>query len=70
MEAIFTDDSIRGRILSDSYFHIILYEELDFTDDSIGYYVARVLEDAGIKTLNYLEGNNCQLILCCCCFTT
>lgn len=57
LETIITDDCIRDRILSDHYFHIILYEELDFTNDSIGFYVARILEDAGIKSINYLEGN-------------
>ena len=57
LETIITDHSIRDRILSDYYYHIILYDDSDIGKDSFGLYVARCLQDeAGIKIVNYLEG--------------
>ncbi|XP_027195818.2 dual specificity protein phosphatase 4-like [Dermatophagoides pteronyssinus] len=57
LKTLFPDNLIQDRLLTDFYFHIILYEDHDLTSDSISFYIARCLqEEAGIKYINYLEG--------------
>ncbi|XP_046912237.2 dual specificity protein phosphatase 2 [Dermatophagoides farinae] len=57
LKTLFSDNLIQDRLITDYYFHVILYEDHDLTSDSISFYIARCLqEEAGIKYINYLEG--------------
>lgn len=59
LKTLFSDNLIQDRLITDYYFHVILYEDHDLTSDSISFYIARCLqEEAGIKYINYLEGKS------------